>query len=132
MPQALEVAKGTRFVDSFQPLLITDGDLSPQEAIGGQPTGQARPLPILGPLYQLGPQRVALHIPDDRNAMVVILERERLIRPCQTWPVPPLWRLFRRACVIRSHCIQRAGTPSSSGLITKWKWLGVRQYPCRR
>ena len=42
---------------------------------------QATPPPVLGPVHQLGPERIALHIPRHRQEMLLRLHRKRLEPP---------------------------------------------------
>ena len=47
------------------------------------PAGQARPHPVLSPGDQLSPYRVSLDVAQDRDQVVIALDRERLNRPCK-------------------------------------------------
>jgi len=51
-----------------------------------------------------------------------------LIKSRLSWVVA-LWdeRLYRRACTMSTQCNQRPMSPSARVLITRWKWLGIRQ-----
>ncbi len=78
--QTFQFGFGLWLVNDLQPILVSWYGAWMQERQLGrdQPPRQARPGPILGTLHQVGSQRVSFDVTQDREEVLILLNRERL------------------------------------------------------
>ncbi len=80
---------GHRSVDEVRPV----GPTGSWPWIEDQPLGlqpKARPSPIIGSSDHAGAERVPLHVTDDGQRMLILMDRKGLEPPRRTWPLWPV------------------------------------------
>ena len=79
-PEFQEVGVREWFVDAIEPSAIARRRLAtPKLWVASEPSGQARPLPVLGPCDEFRTQGVPLDVAKDRCEMIIILHRKSFI-----------------------------------------------------